>query len=147
MEKRQLDTKFNRTVFLHFLFVVALIFFCTISSVYAEQDKNLSLYSSETCKNITERQSRLKNEIEKVKAAIALETPQETGSVDSVLKQKLAAYRKIDLIYEQQLLQLKSTFDLKQTNKRQKDEISIQASQQLPEKSSDTFLKLNELER
>jgi small-conductance mechanosensitive channel len=87
-----------------------------------ESEKQFAYEESQ--KRILESQTRLKEEIAKVKAVLELQVPDKPESSPSLARQQFELLQKIDLTYDQQLFELQRSLDLEQTIIKLKEELS-----------------------
>jgi small-conductance mechanosensitive channel len=93
---------------------------------------------------IVERQSRLKEEIAKVQAALALQVPGKREGSLSSSKQQLELLQKIDLTHDQQLFELGRSLEIEQNIIKFKEELAALTNNTIPSKPPYSFSKLDE---
>jgi hypothetical protein len=118
-------------VYITFFSIILTICHVSLAQINDIQKKSTHEESKE---NILENQAHLKEEIQKVKTAIELQAQDKKEKLPPILEQKLEILQKIDLIYEQQLIQVKRSFDLMQTLEQLREELSnVVTKKTLPE--------------
>ena len=111
-----------------------------VSLAQTSNNEKKSTYE-ESKKKILEKQAQLKEEITKVTAAIELKAQDELERPTSISKQRLEILLKVDLVYEQQLIQIKRSVELIQTAVQLREELSaILAKKTVPEPPYSFFL-------
>ena len=118
---------------------------CT-SSLAQTNDSAVKLTLEEQQEQIREKQTRLKEEIEKVQGALALSAQYTVESPSTFLKQQLELLESINRVYEQHLIQVKRSNDLMETDKQLRAELSAPASKKTVPDAPYSFEQLDELQ-
>jgi len=109
-------------------------------------DSAITLTLDEQQEQIREKQTRLQEEIETVQRSIALSAQYTLEMPLTQLKQQLEFLESINRIYEQQLVQVKRSSDLKETHKQLQAELSAPVNKKTVPDAPYTFELLDELQ-
>ncbi|NHJ32725.1 MAG: hypothetical protein FK732_07675, partial [Asgard group archaeon] len=136
-----------KSIIFMYLYITFFSIILTVSHVSLAQTKDIQKKSTheESKEKILEKQAHLKEEIQKVNTAIELQAQDKEEKLPPVLEQKLGILQKIDFIYEQQLIQIKRSFDLIQTLEQLREELSNVVTQKTLPEPPYSFLLLDEL--
>ena len=130
-----------------YLYITLFSIIVTVHHVSHAQTNDIQNKSTheESKEKILENQAHLKEEITKVTTAIELHAQDKEEILPPILEQKLEVLQKIDLIYEQQLIQIKRSFDLMQTLEQLREELSNVVTQKPLSEPPYSFSFLDEL--
>ena len=106
----------------------------------------IKLTLEEQQEQIREKQTGLKEEIEKAQRSIALSAQYTVETPSTFLKQQLELLESINRVYEQQLIQVKRSNDLMETDKQLRAELSAPASKKTVPDAPYSFEQLDELQ-
>ena len=118
---------------------------CT-SSRAQTNDGEIKLTLEEQQEQIREKQTRLKEEIETVQRSIALSAQYTVEIPSTLLKQQLELLESINRVYEQQLIQVKRSNDLMETDKQLRAELSAPVNKKTMPDAPYSFEQLDELQ-
>ena len=140
--KKESDMKKGKKIFnvnsiiSRYLYITFFSIIVTVPHLSLAQTNEIQKKSTheESKEKILENQAHLKEEIQKLTTAIELHAQDKEEILPPILEQKLEVLQKIDLIYEQQLIQIKRSFDLMQTLAQLREGLSNVVTQKpLPE--------------
>ena len=125
--------------------ILTMVTLCT-SSLAQTNDSAITLTLAEQQEQIQEKQTRLKEEIETAQRSIALSAQYTLEIPSTLLKQQLELLESINRLYEQQLIQIKRSNDLMETEKQLRAELSAPANKKTMPDAPYSFEVLDELQ-
>ena len=143
--KKMSTTHRVRSMLLWVALILTMVTLCT-SSFAQTNDSAITLTLAEQQEQIQEKQTRLKEEIETAQRSIALSAQYTLEIPSTLLKQQLELLESINRLYEQQLIQIKRSNDLMETEKQLRAELSAPANKKTMPDAPYSFEVLDELQ-
>jgi small-conductance mechanosensitive channel len=141
-EKRYFYQKFYITCVFSLLLIIFTGFAFSLAQTVNITDRKSY---KKTLNDILEKQTQLKEEIKAIEATSDKDAKRTAQTKTSLSEKKLGILQQIDLIYEQQLLQVKQSLDINQTIEQLQNELADLAIQGISKEPPYSFLFLDEL--